>query len=92
MQSGGDMVPVDVYRGLDSQGELVRKHCSDAEAAIESAASMDEARQLGEQICRKLAVECGSELVVNATRAFVEHCIQKRWRTNGESYRPGYFD
>lgn len=78
-ESGVEMILAETPPRLDPQGELVGKYCSDAETAIQSATSMSKARQLAEQICRKLELECKSELVVNATRAHIQNIIQRRW-------------
>jgi hypothetical protein len=64
---------------IDLQSDLVRRYCGDADAMIREAATMEQAESIGEEICGKLARECSSELVVNASRAYVKDIIHKRW-------------
>lgn len=64
----------------DLQVELVRRYCGDVEAMIEAATTVEDAKQIGEHVCGKLERECGSPLVSNAARVYVENIIRQLWR------------
>ena len=63
----------------DVQSELVSRYCGDVDTMIGEAATEEQAERIGEEMCMKLERECRSELVVNATRAYVQDIIRKRW-------------
>jgi hypothetical protein len=64
---------------VDLQSDLVSHYCGDIDAMIQEAATLEQAKRIGEEACRKLERECRSELVLNATRAYVRDIIRKRW-------------
>lgn len=65
---------------IDLQADLVRRYCGDVEAMIRDATTMEEAERIGEKLCNRLEEECNSELVVNATRTYVQEVIHRKWR------------
>jgi hypothetical protein len=63
----------------DPQTEVIDKYCSEARALIERAHDRDEALTIMERECARFAEECGSSLVLAATRQYIGKLIQQKW-------------
>ncbi len=59
------------------QQELLQQYCSEAEALINTASSAEQAKQFSEQICSEFQSECESELVMKATRTYIDDIIAR---------------
>ncbi len=65
------------HPSLTLQDSLLTQYCSEAEERILSAATILEARQIGEELCTRFQRECSSELLFHATRQYIEEIIAR---------------
>lgn len=63
----------------DGQEEIIRRYCAEAESALERAGDGTSARAIVDRYCSRFQAECASELVVHATRRYLEQRIRQRW-------------
>ena len=63
----------------DPQETLFERFCGEAETLIASAKSKEEAVRIKDELCAKFEKECGSNLVITATRTFVDQIIERNW-------------
>ncbi len=64
----------------NTQDEMLKRYCAEAEALIVHASSALQARAWGEEICSKLERECSSKLILNATRIYIDQLIQEMFQ------------
>lgn len=73
----------------DPQRELVDEYCSEARQLLENARDRDEAMAIAERVCARFAGQCGSSLVLAATRTYIDKVVQEKWgggiTTTGEN-------
>lgn len=69
----------------DPASDLVERYCAEARSQLEQAQTRKEALEMKESFCSRLARECGSRLVVSASRAYIEGFIDRRWKNEGET-------
>jgi hypothetical protein len=65
------------------QHELVREYCREAEGLIIKARSRSEAISIKNESCTRFKQECESELLVNATSAYLDEIIAQHWGEHG---------
>jgi hypothetical protein len=73
-----------VEPGHTSQLELVREYCSEAGERILMARSRADATDIKEQLCDRFRQECESDLIINATSAYLDEIIIRHWKENQE--------
>lgn len=61
------------------QEELVERHCGRARALLEESRNREEALNIRDWLCSRLAGECASSLVLNATRTYIDDLIKSKW-------------
>lgn len=76
-----DICPMKNSAVNDEQEELLRRYCREAEEKIAGAKDAATAVRLKEEVCREFKRECASDLVINATRAYLDLIIAERWGT-----------
>lgn len=79
----GNRVPV-----AEAQQALLHRYCADAGRAIANAPDAQTAKALRDELCTGFSRECESELVVNATRKYINRIIADRWGELDESDSP----
>lgn len=67
------------HPGDSVQHELVREYCGEAEGRIMSAGSHTDAIAIKEQWCKRFRNECESALIANATSAYLDGIIMRKW-------------
>ncbi|MFN0156844.1 MAG: hypothetical protein ACKVRP_02085 [Bacteroidota bacterium] len=60
--------------------EIVRKYCREAEERIMAASSSVEATRIKEEWCTRFKNECESDLLFNATSAYLNDIIAGKWK------------
>jgi len=65
---------------VEMQHSLLQKYCTDAEETIAKAPNPAAARALRDELCSRFATECDSELVIHATRTYIDQIIGARWK------------
>ena len=65
-----------------AQHELVLEYCKEAEGRIIIARSFHDAITIKEEWCNRFKLECESELLINATSAYLDGIIARRWKKN----------
>lgn len=65
---------------VEMQRSLLQKYCTDAEETIAKAPNPAAARALRDELCKRFASECDSELVIHATRTYIDRIIVDRWK------------
>ncbi len=64
---------------VEPQDEIVRRYCSEAADAIESAKDAASARVMVESFCSRFSAECSSDLIVHASRQYLTQRLRDRW-------------
>ena len=67
----------------DPQRELIDEYCSEARQLLEHARDRAEAMLIAERVCARFAGQCRSNLVLAATRAYIDGVMQERWGDHG---------
>lgn len=65
-----------------AQHELVREYCREAKGRIMIARSRADAMRIKEECCKRFSQECESELLINATSAYLDEIITRMWKEN----------
>jgi hypothetical protein len=65
-----------------AQHELVHEYCKKAEGRIKLARSHGEAIKIKEEWCNRFRRECESDLLINATSAYLDAIIRRQWKEN----------
>ncbi|MDH3252606.1 MAG: hypothetical protein OEM41_07425 [Ignavibacteria bacterium] len=63
----------------DLQQQLLNRYCAEARASILAAPDRAAAVQETTELCHRFGRECSSQLVVRATRQFIDEFIKARW-------------
>jgi hypothetical protein len=61
------------------QHELVQGYCREAEGLIMIARSRSDAIRIKDEWCTKFKQKCESELLINATSAYLDEIIARQW-------------
>jgi len=77
------------HPSFDTQQELLRRYCKEAEALLTKATDMNDASRIKEEACERFQQECNSSLLVNATKDYIDQIIARMWQNKG---RPGEKD
>jgi hypothetical protein len=68
------------HSSYDTQKEIIRQHCREAEADVIRASNHAEALRIREKWCRQLRMKCESPLVVSGVTAYLDGIIDRRWK------------
>ncbi len=60
--------------------EIVQKYCREAEERIMTATSSTDAMRIKEEWCTRFRKECESDLLFNATSAYLDGLIAVKWK------------
>ncbi len=72
----------------DLQEEIIERYCTEARQLLLQAASREEALAIRTRVCSKLAQECGSLLILDATHSYIDQVILEMWsRPDGSNNR-----
>ncbi len=63
----------------DPSGEAIERYCAEALEKIGLAKDKEEAMKIKGEICARLADQCASGLITQATTSYVDQVIEKRW-------------
>ncbi len=63
----------------DPSGDLISQYCAEALEKIGLAKDKEEAMKIKGEICARLADQCTSGLITQATTSYVDRLIEKRW-------------
>lgn len=64
------------------QHGLVQEYCKEAERRIILARSHGDAMTIKKVWCNRFKAECESELLINATSAYLDEVIIRQWKEN----------
>jgi hypothetical protein len=64
----------------DPQQEVIERYCAEARKLLDQACSEEEAIAIGTRMCSRLAQECDSTLILDATQSYVDRMIQTMWK------------
>lgn len=67
------------HRTYDSQHELLARYCAEAETVLKTAPTRDRAELIREELCSRFESECGSRMIVNGTREYINGLIDALW-------------
>lgn len=60
--------------------DLVQEYCKEAEERIMTASSPADATRIKEEWCMRFKKECASDLLFNATSAYLDGIIAGKWK------------
>jgi len=69
---------------LDPQQEIIERYCAEARELLENASSREQALAIRTRVCTRLAQECDSSLILEATQTYVDRVIQRMWKKSGK--------
>ena len=64
----------------DLQQEVIQRYCAEARQLLDQAASEEEAVEIRARVCSRLARECDSSLIMDATQSYVDQIIEGKWK------------
>lgn len=67
---------------FDPQAELLHVYCSEVESLIMGTNDVTQAREIRDQVCERFRQRCNSSILVQATIAYADEIITRKWGTN----------
>lgn len=64
----------------DPHQEIIERYCVEARQLLDQARSHEEALAIRARVCARLAQECESPLILDATQSYVDRVIRQVWQ------------
>ncbi len=72
----------EVHTFPDPSGDVIHRYCTEAREMIARAGNREEAVKVKRELCSRLAAACESNLVLQATAAYIDDLIERTWRSS----------